>query len=259
MPAVLAVANQKGGVGKTTTATSLAHALALAGQSVLVIDIDPQANATSGMGLERVARSPAFDTTPLARGVVRTPWAGVHAVPAGLDLERIAMEGLPSRSVLKAHLNALPRPGFRAVLIDCPPSLGPLTQNALAAADSVLVPIQCEYYPLEGLVQLIAAVRQSGTINPRLTIAGVLLTMYDSSAQLSREVEAEVRANLGEPVFDTVIPRDIAVAEAPSHCRSVIDYAPRSPGARAYADLAAEILARGLLNPKPAEPAHARS
>ncbi|MBE3069753.1 MAG: ParA family protein [Planctomycetes bacterium] len=108
-------------------------------------------------------------------------------------------------------------------------------------------------------MQLLAAVRQSGAINPRLTIAGVLLTMYDPSAQLSREVEAEVRANLGEPVFDTVIPRDIAVAEAPSHCRSVIDYAPRSPGARGYADLAAEILARGLLDPKPAEPAHDRS
>ena len=140
---------------------------------------------------------------------------------------------------------------FDAVLIDCPPSLGPLTRSALAASSAVIVPIQCEYYPLEGLVQLLATVRHSARLNPGLAVGGVLLTMYDPAAQLSRDVEAEVRAKLAEPVFTTVIPRDPAVAEAPSHCRSVIDYAPRSPGARAYVRLALEVLKHSLLEPKP--------
>jgi chromosome partitioning protein len=133
------------------------------------------------------------------------------------------------------------------VLIDCPPSLGALTQNALAAADSVIVPIQCEYYPLEGLVQLLAAVQHARGPNPRLAVGGVLLTMFDPLSGLAAEVETEVRTKLHEPVFSTVIPRDPAVAEAPSHCLSVIDYAPRSPGARAYADLAQELVARRLV------------
>jgi len=149
--------------------------------------------------------------------------------------------------VLKACLERLPTPRFAAILIDCPPSLGMITQNALAAAHGVVVPIQCEYYPLEGLVQLLSAVRQAAQTNPALSVAGVLLTMFDPAADLSREVETEVRTKLKEPVFRTVIPRDPAVAESPSHCLSVLDYAPRSPGAKAYAELALEIIQMGLV------------
>lgn len=247
MPAILAVANQKGGVGKTTTATCLAHGLALGGRRVLVADIDPQANATSGMGLETVATSPAFAPGRLDGAIVHTPWSGVCAIPAGRDLERLGVRGLPSVFVLREHLKTLPADGFDAIIIDCPPSLGPLTQNALASASGVVVPIQCEYYPLEGLVQLLAAVRQAAGSNPGLAVAGVLLTMYNASLELSREVEAEVRGKLKEPVFNAVIPRDVAVAEAPSHCKAVIDYAPRSLGARGYAELAAEVIRRRIV------------
>jgi chromosome partitioning protein len=246
MPVTLCVANQKGGVGKTTTATSLAHALALTGRQVLVVDVDPQANATSGMGLAPVAASPAF-AGAAADGVVATAWPGVWAVPAGRDLARLAVRGIPSALALRANLDRLSAQRFAAVLIDCPPSLGMITQNALAAAHGAIVPIQCEYYPLEGLVQLLAAVRQAAQANPALSVAGVLLTMFDPAADLSREVEAEVRTKLNEPVFRTVIPRDPAVAEAPSHCLSVLDYAPRSPGAKAYGELALEIVEMGLL------------
>ena len=247
MPAILAVANQKGGVGKTTTATSLAHGLALGGKRVLVVDVDPQGNATSGMGIDMAPQSAAFASKGLMSAIMQTPWPGVMAVPAGQDLERLAVRGLPSVWALREHLRGLPLDAFGAVIIDCPPSLGPLTQNALAAADGVVVPIQCEYYPLEGLVQLLAAVRQSTSTNPGLAVAGILLTMYNASLELSREVEAEVREKLDEPVFRAVIPRDVAVAEAPSHCRSVIDYAPRSAGARGYVELACEVVERGLV------------
>ena len=247
MPATLTVANQKGGVGKTTTATCLAHGLALAGRRVLVIDADPQANATSGMGVEPVSASPAFAGTPLAAGIVETPWPGVWCVPAGADLQRLAAQGLGSATLLRDRLAALKDGRFDAVLVDCPPSLGGLTQNALAAADRVVVPIQCEYYPLEGLVQLLGAVRHAAAANPAVAVGGVLLTMFDPSADLALEVEQEVRTKLDEPVFDAVIPRDPAVAEAPSHCLSVIAYAPRSPGARGYVDLAQEVIGRGLV------------
>jgi len=248
---VLSVANQKGGVGKTTTATSLAHALALTGRNILVVDVDPQGNATSGIGVEMLPASPAFAAAPVSAGLVPTTWPRVSAIPAGRDLQSLAIQGLPSPMALRHRLAQLADTAFDAVLIDCPPSLGPLTQNALAASSGVIVPIQCEYYPLEGLVQLLAAVRQAASLNPDIAIGGVLLTMYDPSAHLSREVEAEVRAKLDEPVFTTVIPRDTAVAEAPSHCRSVIDYAPRSPGARAYVRLGLEVVARSLVNTNP--------
>ena len=245
MPSILAVANQKGGVGKTTTATTLAHAFGLAGCRVLVVDVDPQANATSGMGAEAVDTSAAF-TIPADGGIVRTPWQGVSCIPAGRDLEHWATQRSLGNTRLRDNLERLQAGRFDVVLIDCPPSLGPLTQNALAASATVLIPIQCEYYPLEGLVQLVGAVRQASQGNPSLRIGGVLLTMYDADADLTREVEAEVRGKLEEPVLETVIPRDTAVAEAPSHCLSVIEYAPRSRGARAYVSLAAEIMDRGL-------------
>ena len=247
MPPILCVANQKGGVGKTTTATCLAHALALTGRAVLVVDIDPQANATSGMGLAPLPASTAFAPDGLADGLLATAWAGVWALPAGLDLERLAVHGGIQRGALRATLARLPPDRFHVVLIDCPPSLGPLTQNALAAASAVIIPIQCEYYPLEGLVQLLAAVRRLAKVNPNLAVGGILLTMFDPAADFSREVELEVRTKLPERIFRTVIPRDIAVAEAPSHCLSVLDYAPRSPGARGYAELALDVLDSGLL------------
>jgi len=247
VPVILAVANQKGGVGKTTTATSLAHGLALAGRTVLVVDLDPQANATSGLGLEAVAESAVFAEGDVADGIRQTPWPGVWAVPAGYDLQRRSSRPLPRPTVLRERLGGLADGRFDAVLVDCPPSLGPLTQIALAAAAGVLVPIQCEYYPLEGLVQLLRAVGQAAAVNPALGVAGIVLTMYAPRAALAREVESEVRDKLDEPVFDMVIPRDAAVSEAPSHCRSVIDYAPRSPGARGYVNLTLEVLDRGVV------------
>ena len=247
MPTILAVANQKGGVGKTTTATSLAHGLALAGRQVLLVDLDPQANATSGVGLEAVAESPVFAGPALGDGISATAWPNVWAVPAGCDLQARSDRGLPRTGDLRDGLAALDDGRFGAVLVDCPPSLGPLTQAALAAAHGVLVPIQCEYYPLEGLVQLLRAVEAAGASNSRLAVAGIVLTMYDPEAALAREVEAEVRGKLDQPVFEAVIPRDSAVSEAPSHCLSVIDYAPRSAGARGYVGLTLEMLDRGLV------------
>ena len=247
MARILAVANQKGGVGKTTTATSLAHGLALAGRKVLVLDLDPQANATSGLGLEPEPESPIFAAAGLAAGIRETAWPGVSALPAGYDLQTRSDRGLSGPTHLRDGLVRLTAGRFDAVLVDCPPSLGPLTQSALAAADGVLVPIQCEYYPLEGLVQLLRAVRQAASANRVLRVEGILLTMVDPQAALAREVEDEVRTELDEPVLDAVVPRDTAVAEAPSHCRSVIDYAPRSPGARGYVNLTLEVLDRGIV------------
>ncbi len=242
MSLVLSVANQKGGVGKTTTATMLGHALALTGRRVVLLDLDPQGNATSGLGLEMADRSPAF-APPAAFRPLETTWRGVACIPAGRDLARLAP---PTTALADALPGLAGAAKADLVLVDCPPSLGPLTQNALRASDAVLVPIPCEYYPLEGLVQLLGAVKAAATERPDLRVAGIVLTMVDPAADLTAEVEAEVRTNLAEPVFDTVVPRDPAVAEAPSHCQSVLDYAPRSPGARAYADLALELADRLL-------------
>jgi chromosome partitioning protein len=246
VPVILSVANQKGGVGKTTTATNLANAFGLAGRSVLVVDVDPQGNATSGMGVEIAAESPGFASSGQGPVVVQTTWRNVACMPAARDLERLATHPHLPQGLLKHNLARLVDRQFDLVLIDCPPSLGHLTRSALAASDAVLIPIQCEYYPLEGLVQLIGAVRYEARKAP-LKVAGILLTMYDPEAELTHEVEGEVRGKLEEPVFRTAIPRDTAVAESPSHCLSVIDYAPRSRGAKAYADLALEMLDRGIV------------
>jgi chromosome partitioning protein len=246
---IYALANQKGGVGKTTTAVNLAACLAEAGERALVVDLDPQANATSGLG-ERANGNSTYDLldgAPLRDLIRRTKFANLDLVPSKPDLAGASVE-LARHSggdgYLAASLaEARERYGF--VFIDCPPSLGPLTVNALAAADRVLVPVQAEYYALEGLAQLVESielVRRS--LNPSLRIGGVLITMADGRTRLSAEVAAEVRRHFGDLVFRTAVPRSVRVAEAPSHGLPVIAYDRRSPGADAYFQVAMELVER---------------
>ncbi len=255
MPArVLAVANQKGGVGKTTTAVNLAACLAALGQRVLLLDLDPQANATSGLGLEKIPGTSAYAALlgqePLAPRIRPTAFDRLEIIPSELDLCGADVE-LPR---LDRHLHrlALALEPLRAdasrelILVDCPPSLGILTLNAFAAADHLLVPLQCEYYALEGISMLTRLLDQirTGGANPRLSLLGVVMTMFDSRTRLSQQVVAEVRAHFKELVFDTVIPRTTRLAEAPSHGQPIIAYDPYSAGAAAYEILAQEVLTR---------------
>ena len=255
MPAirVTACTNQKGGVGKTTTVVNLAAYLALSGTSTLVIDLDPQGNATSGLGvdrrsLDRSVYDALIDRVPISELVVGTSVPGLDLVPAALALSGAEVElvGLPAREHrLSASLADLAQ-RYDRVLIDCPPSLGLLTVNALTAADGVLIPIQTEYYALEGLSQLVNTIRMvREALNPRLEIDGVLLTMYDGRTRLSVQVAAEVRRHLEGAVYDTVVPRSIRLSEAPSHGVPIAIYDPSSRGAEAYGRLAEEVTARG--------------
>jgi chromosome partitioning protein len=248
----IACANQKGGVGKTTTVVNLGSYLALAGERVLIVDLDPQGNATSGLGFERssVVRSiydAVVDGVEIAELIQGGPTERLDVVPsaiglAGAELELAPLEGRERRL---ARLLAGIVHRYDYILIDCPPALGLLTVNALTAADSVLIPLQCEYYALEGLTQLLATldlVREN--LNPALTISGIVLTMYDARTNLSADVAAEARRHLGDVVFDTVVPRSVRLSEAPSHGLSIQRYSPDSTGAVAYAALATEIRRR---------------
>jgi chromosome partitioning protein len=247
-PRVYAFANQKGGVGKTTTAINLAACLAEAGERALVVDLDPQANATSGLGMRANGTSSydLLDGAPLEDLVKPTAFANLFLVPSKPELAGAAVE-LSRRDDGDRYLaQALEHAeGYDFVLLDCPPSLGPLTVNALAAADRVIVPVQAEYYALEGLAQLVQSINLiKARLNPRLEIAGVLLTMADGRTRLSAEVEAEVRRHFGELVFTAVVPRSVRVAEAPSHGLPVTHYDRRSRGAEAYWKVAMELVER---------------
>ncbi len=248
----IACTNQKGGVGKTTTVVNLATYLALLGDRVLVIDLDPQGNATSGFGIDRRAVAGSVydalvDGRPLNELHVATPVAGVRLVPSSISLAgaEVELANIDGREGCLGRALAGVRDDWDWVLVDCPPSLSLLTVNALAGCDSVLVPIQCEYYALEGLTQLVSTINLvRDSLNPDLAIAGVVLTMFDSRTNLSTEVADEVRRHLGEAVFKTVIPRSVRLSEAPSHGLPIALYRPESKGAEAYAQLAGELCAR---------------
>ncbi len=251
---IIAVANQKGGVGKTTTAVNLAACLAAVGQRVLLFDLDPQANATSGLGLEKIEGDSAYRVLlgdgNLLDKVKSTAFERLDIIPSEVDLCGADVELARSENHLQRVALAL-RPvvdsnRFGLILVDCPPSLGILTLNAFAAADGLLVPLQCEYYALEGISMMNRVLTQlrDGGVNPGLEIMGVVMTMYDGRTKLSQEVVSEVRGLLGDRVFETMIPRSTKLAEAPSFGKPIIHYDRYSAGAAAYEVLAQEFLAR---------------
>ena len=254
---ILALANQKGGVGKTTTAINLGTALAAIGEQVLVLDLDPQGNASTGLGIDRRQRRVSTyevmtGEASLAEAVVPTAVPRLSVAPSTMDLLGLELELAASpdrshrlRNILKTMGQAPGTQGVTYVLIDCPPSLNLLTINALAAADAVLVPLQCEFFALEGLSQLLRTVEQvRSALNPKLTIQGIVLTMFDPRNNLSAQVVADVRGFMGDKVYETMIPRNVRVSEAPSHGKPVLLYDLKCAGAQAYLRLASEVIQR---------------
>jgi chromosome partitioning protein len=252
MGKVYAVANQKGGVGKTTTAVNVAACIAEAGYRTLLVDVDPQANATVGLGLARSQRPGLYEVLAgeceAEETVVECSVEGLALLPAGPGLAGANVE-LPRIDGFERRLREVLEPireRYEYIVLDCPPSLGPLTVSALAAADRVIVPVQTEYFALEGLAGLLETLDLvQRELNPRLTVAGMLLTMHDSRTRLGRDVEREVREHFADLVFDTVIPRNVRVGEAPSYGLPVTHHDPHSAGAEAYFELAKEVAARG--------------
>ena len=250
-PRVLAIANQKGGVGKTTTAINLATALAAVGERVLLLDVDPQGNASTGLGVPPSARKvTVYDVLLgdrlLAEAVVPTAVPGLDIAPSDADLSGAELElGQTARRSYRLRDAIAGLTGYGYVLIDCPPSLNLLTVNAMTAADAVLCPLQCEFFALEGLTQLMRTIELvRGSLNPRLELQGLVLTMYDRRNSLSDQVAADVRAHFGDKVYDTVIPRNVRVSEAPSFGKPAIIYDLKCAGSQAYLRLASELIGR---------------
>jgi chromosome partitioning protein len=252
MTEVIAVANQKGGVGKTTTSVNLAAALAYLGQETLLVDLDPQANATSGLGFDKNTIEPTIypvllEEVPMERAIFHSKMENLDVVCASKDLTGAEIElvsGLARESRLKSALIPI-KSMYRFIVIDCPPSLSLLTLNALNAADRLLIPIQCEYYALEGLAQLMDTFKKVRTaLNPQLELEGGVLTMYDSRISLSNQVRGEVEKFFDSKTYSTLIPRNIRLAEAPSFGQPIFHYDPKSKGSEAYMDLAIELLGR---------------
>ena len=253
MGKIVAVANQKGGVGKTTTAVNLSASLAHLGAKVLMIDIDPQGNSTSGIGVEkekvqRCIYDVLINELPIRKVLIPQHLENLDVVPSSIQLAGAEVELVPtfSREVkLREAFNGIEE-NYDYIIIDCPPSLGLLTLNALTASDGILIPIQCEYYALEGLGQLMNTINLvKKHLNPSLRVEGVVLTMYDGRTNLSAEVATEVRNYFHELVYENVVPRNVRLSEAPSYGQSVLDYGPRSKGSEVYLNLAREVMSRG--------------
>ena len=253
MRTVFSIVNQKGGVGKTTTAVNLATALSISGKSCLVIDLDPQGNASTGLAVPSERRKPGTyevltQKVQMVDAIKSTEVNGLGIVPSRVSLSNAEYElpdNIEKEFILKSAVENLPKQ-YSAIIVDCPPGLGFLTTNALAASDKVLIPLQCEFYALEGLSQILRVIKKvKSELNSNLDLDGILLTMYDSRNKLSFQVEEDVREVMGSVVYDTIIPRNIKISESPSHGKPILLYDHACVGSEAYVSLAAEVLKKG--------------